>query len=173
MRAEIAETMNAISQTAFDSYQIDTSRDRLLDVLLDHDTAREKPLLDVLANEHQSSLRVPPDIAVDADLEESALRWTKLPLSIQFPDDVFNSQHTGARAYYYFELAQRTGLPLAVDPARSRYLAGLLDDVGAALAGDTPDKLLEMFNNMIVSPDRFEAWRKEGRGGGSKAFWTR
>jgi hypothetical protein len=162
MRAEIAETMNAISQTAHDFYEIDTSRDHQLGVLLDRDTAAEKPLLDRLANEHQSSLRVPPDIVVNADLKETALTWTKLPLSIQFPRDVFYSQSTGARTYFYFELAQRTGLPFTVDPARSKYLEGLLDHVGAALAGDTPDKLLEMFNDMIVSPDRFDAWRKEG-----------
>jgi hypothetical protein len=162
MRAEIAETMNAISQTAYDFYEIDTSRDRLLKVLLDHDTAKEKPLLDELACEKHRSLRVPPDIVIDADLEKFASIMVKMPLSIQFPRHVLYSICTGARAYYYFELSQRTGLPFAADPARSKYLAGLLDHVGDALAGDTPDKLLEMFNDMIVTPDRLEAWRKEG-----------
>ncbi len=140
MRTEIAETMDAISNTAPDFYQMDTTRDRLLQVLLDHDTASEKPLLDNLAREKHNSLRVPPGTVIDADLEQQELFWTELGL--QLPADVLDSTHIGARAYYYLELAQRTGLPLAVDPARSKYLAVLLDHVGTALAGDTPDKLL-------------------------------
>jgi hypothetical protein len=81
---------------------------------------------------------------------------------IELPDDVLVSMNTGARAFYYLELAQRTGLPLAFDPPRSKYLAGLLENVGAALASDTPGRLLEMFDKTIVSEERLESWRKEG-----------
>src|SRR5262249_43079421 len=152
--------MDAISNSTPDFYQIDTSRDRLLKVLLDHGTASEKPLLDTLVREQHNSLKVPLGTIIDADLQKQALFWTKLRM--QLPKDVLNSIHVGARMYFYLELAQRTGLPFAVDPGRSKYLAGLLDHVGAALARDTPDKLLERFNELIVNPDRLEAWRKEG-----------
>jgi len=160
MRTEIAKTMDAISQTAPDFYQMDTPRDRLLQVLLDHDIAKEKPLLDELTEEKHPSLRVPPDTVIDADLEDQALFWTELGL--QLPDDVLASTPTAARLYFYLELAQRTGLPFAVDPGRSKYLAGALDHAGTALASDTPAKLLKIFDDLMVSPERIEAWRKEG-----------
>jgi hypothetical protein len=161
MRAEIAETMNSISQTAPDFYEIDVSGDdRLMKILLDRQTAAEKPLLDALHDERQTVLRVPADTVITTDMVAAADLWTKM--GIELPDDVLVSMNTGARAFYYFELAQRTGLPLAVDPPRSKYLVGLLEDVGAALASDTPGMLLDMFDKTIVSQDRLDSWRKEG-----------
>src|SRR6266852_4883974 len=69
MRAEIAETMNSISQTAPDFYEIDVSGDdRLMKILLDRQTAAEKPLLDALHDERPTVLRVPADTVMTTDM---------------------------------------------------------------------------------------------------------
>ena len=159
MRADIAETMNSIRQTAPDSYETDMSGDdRLMKILLDRQTAAEKPLLDALHDEKHSSLRVPPGTVINDELRHQAILWTKIGLRL--PRDVLVSMNTGARAFYYLELAQRTGLPLAVDPPRSKYLTGLLGNVVAAL--DTPGMLLDMFDETVVPQERLDSWRKEG-----------
>jgi hypothetical protein len=161
VRVEIAQTMNSISQTAPDFYTINTSEDELMSVLLDRQTSKEKPLLDKLDEEKYSLLRVPSDIIIDENLKSEADIW--IDKGINLPYAVLDSLDSGARAYYYFELAQRTGLPLALGPARSKYFAGVLDDVGTALANDTPNELLEMFNEIMVSNNqRFDVWRNEG-----------
>lgn len=61
---------------------------------------------------------------------------------------------TLARAHYYLELSQELGLPLVVDPARSRYFNCLLEHVAHSLHTGAADRVVAYFDRKVVARSR-------------------
>ena len=98
LRHEIARTIDSMSQNSPDFYKVNPS-DKLLNTLLDRQTATKKPLFDALSHEKAGPFRVPPDLAADAELQQDKLLWESF--GIHLAEVVLNSMNSEARTQYY------------------------------------------------------------------------
>jgi hypothetical protein len=108
-------------------------------------TASEKPLLDEMSK--STIHNVPPGFEDDAEIRRLSNHEVHLPLC------VLTSTRTLSRAHFYLELARELGVPLIVDPVRSRYFDVLFRNVGKNLRDGTPEKIIARFDSAVLQPD--------------------
>jgi hypothetical protein len=111
--------------------------------LLQSQTASEKPLLDTISKSIVH--HVPPDLENDAEV----IHWSEDEVLLPFC--VLASTRTLSRAHYYLELASELGVPLVVDPVRSRYFDLLFRQVKKNLK-DAPEKIIARFDSAVFQP---------------------
>lgn len=111
-------------------------------------TASEKPFLDEMSRSMVHS--VPPEFENDPEVRRLSEKEVYLPLC------VLTSTRTLSRAHFYLELARELGIPLVVDPVRSRYFDVLFHNVKMNLRKGTPEKIIARFDSAVFQPETKE-----------------
>jgi hypothetical protein len=108
-------------------------------------TASEKPFLDELSNSVVHT--VPPGYENDPEVRRLSNH------EVYLPQCVLTSTRTLSRAHFYLELARELGIPLVVDPVRSRYFKVLFQQIRKNLKEGTPEKIIARFDSTVLEPE--------------------
>jgi hypothetical protein len=108
-------------------------------------TASEKPILDQVSRSLIHN--VPPGYENDAEVRRLSEQELYLPACI------LSSTRTLSRAHFYLEFARVLGIPLVIDPVRSRYFEVLFQRIKENLRQGSPEKIIAKFEGSVLKPE--------------------